>query len=342
MTHQNIYTVPSISVSTPLRELEGIYTFLLRNQSVFPDATWRKDAFAIRRQMTTTSGELFHTIVSYFGYDIFRPFIIGKKMDAVPEYVTNARTTLDARQVADLLPAIKTAIAPFPNLANRIQIPVSDIVSVDGTIRDVVVFQNRVVRDFLSRVFYAATRVNWLNMATFQYVCKVYSMTIRRCLGSRYNLDYARQLEVACVFLQYFIGKLAAPNLAEGIMVASRKEMGLGSPEDIRQVCGFVAECQNGKSLDFFPDIFPILEKLNPDLKRLSLPLMTNYTRTLAPDLFGGVSALEYPPLFMYLIVQGLSGEYIGLRRIIQDENLMKPGIAAFERFTRDIPTLMI
>lgn len=342
MIHQNIYTVPSISLSMPLRELEGIYTFLLRNQTVFPDTTWRKEAFSIRRQMTTTSGELFHTIVSHFGYDLFRPFIVGKTVETIPEYVTYSKTTLDARQVADVLPVMRIALGPFPNLNNRIHIPVTDIVSADGTLRDSVLFQSRVVRDFLSRAFYASTRENWLNMAVLQYICKVYSMTIRRTISNRHNLDPARQLEMVYVFMLYFLGKLTSPDLAEKIMVANRREIGLGESADILQVTGFVAEELGGKPLDNFAMIFPLITKLNPDLKRLTLPALTNYTRTLAPGIFTGISALEYPPLFMALITQALSGEYIGLRRQLQDTNMIKPGLAAFERFTRDVPTLLI
>lgn len=337
MLHQNLYTFPSIMVSMPQRELEAIYTFLLRNQTVIPDATWRRTAFSNRRQMTTTSGELFHTIVGHFGTDPFRPFIINKSIPVVPEYATHARTTLDAKQVGEVLPVVEAAIKHFPDLHDKIHIPVTDLCGADGEIRDSVVFQNRVVRDFLSRSFYAAPRKNWLNIAILQYICKVYSMTIRRTIGNRFNLDTPRQLEAVYVFLYYFIGKMTAPEMAEAIMVSNRREIGLGEAADITQVVGFVNDQLGGKPFESFLSVFPILEALNPDLKRLSLPVLANYTRSLSPDLFSGISALEYPPLFVYLIVQCLSGDYIGMRKILQDANLIKPGIAVFDRLRRDI-----
>ena len=342
MIHQNLYTFPSISVAMPHRELQSIYTFLLRNLTVFPDATWRREAFSNRRQMTTTSGELFHTIVAHFGADYFRPFIIGKSIPIVPEYATHTTTTLDSRQAADAIPALGPALAPFSDLVNKLHTPVTDLCGADGTLRDYVAFQNRVVRDFLSRSFYATNRKNWLNIAILQYVSKVYSMTIRRTIGSRFNLDTPRQLEAAYVFLYYFIGKMTDPELAEGIMVANRREIGLGDPSDITQVIGFIKEELDGKPLDQFPMIFPILAKLNPDLKRLTLEVMVNYTRGLSSDVFGGIMALEYPPLFVYLLIQAASGEYVGIRRTMQDANLIKPGVTVFERLQRDIPSFMV
>ena len=342
MIHQNIYSFPSISIAMPHRELQEIYTFLLRNPTVFPDATWRRDAFSNRRQMTTTAGVLFHTIVAHFGADYFRPFLINKSITVVPEYATHATTTLDSRQAADILPALGPALTPFADLNNKLHTPVTDLCGADGVLKDYVVFQNRIIRDFLSRSFYATTRKNWLNIAILQYVCKVYSMTIRRVIGNRFNLDNARQLEALYVFLYYFIGKLTSLELAEGIMVANRREIGLGDPTDIVQVVGFVNEELKGKSLDSFPMIFPILTKLNPDLKHLSLEVMVNYTRSLSGDVFGGISALEYPPLFVYLLIQAVSGEYVGIRRIMQDANLIKPGAAVFERLQRDIPSFMV
>ena len=62
----------------------------------------------------------------------------------------------------------------------------------------------------------------------------------------------------------------------------------------------------------------------------------------LSADVFGGITALEYPPLFVYLLIQACSGEYVGIRRILQDANMIKPGVAVFEKMQRDIPMFMV
>lgn len=284
----------------------------------------------VRTILKTPLSECFDRIINSGALQNFAAINVTKTDTSIPEILTMSNITIDLKHTPG-----GYAVNSIPKLRDKVLVDISNTLSYNrstGTYELNVVdnFQNLFVRGQLVASYH--DNDEWLSPASLIYILKSYTMTISTMIARKFSLSLPEQDKV-CAILGLFFGQRMSP---EGIDLTHppiyyRLDWGLASTKaDLAAVADELSDVtQNG--LDLVTTCELISTRVSPRLKAFDVSAFMSLCANLGPDYLTSQLALEYPPYWVYILLQALSGNKIKLVfEMARDRQLLNEGKSKF------------
>lgn len=311
-------TVPEILV-------KDLTTFLVNNRRfVMPDAD-RKVKMSKTSMIASPMAKIYDQAILN-GKDTMFSLVQVIDDTPVPEVVTFKHLTLDTRQLGVAFPQSVAPLKVFPEYKDKIILNITGSLTRSGDFIDQTLFQNVVVRDLLSRSFHQSTNL-WLSAPLIRYACKIYSITIASAIGSMFNISPREQSSIAAIFAYYFLSECIGHTDETSAMLRAdpRAFFGMIDPVVLTSVLDMVdghAHQYKHFSLDVACTLLGELGITR--LKVINRRVLMERLKSISPDPYTSALALEYPPVWAYLILLVASGRPIGLTNRLKQFDSLK------------------
>jgi hypothetical protein len=325
-------------------QLTELVNFIIFNRGYRLGVNEVKTLTGVRPLTATVIGNIFSRAVELHKETLFSFLRVPKANVKIPEVLTYTHVTYDLKQLnIDNDKTLYETISKIPDFANTLCLNVTPMIRDTGLPIDALALQATFVRDLLSRSYFDNKTTMWLTPSLMRYLCRFYNMSMSSTIGSVYNLSFQEQQAVATVFSLYFLQLISDTNTAE-IIIKSWK-LGLGTTQDIISVLShlkdLLAEKYDAMSLD---DVCTGINGLGLGrLGSVNRKFLYTRMRSIGPDIFTSMMALEYPPYWAYLVLLTLSGRKMGLIATFKKNDLQKESVSFAEDFIKThsfLPTL--
>jgi hypothetical protein len=325
-----VYQTPSGASFMPAKMIEDVEDFLVHNRAYILPHEKTSEAFKTRFFGHSLLSDLVYRL-NVSGVDKeFALLRLPSKTVALREAVDQTFVPIDLLQMKEMTTTSSTrTLSLIPELNDKLVINITDITKANGDFLDASRFYNRVVRDFLSRHYYNSTSSAWISTSLVRYVAKVYSMTIGGNLAKLFGLTLNVQLFVQSIFCAFYIGKMTSIDIAEAFMKAHAKPLGLPQGTDLQQILAMMHDVLGKAVPQTLEEVFKVIDAYDHDQlnnARLSRAVLNAKLASITPDKPVAAIAMEYPPYFLFLIMQVLSAERIGLSFSMKNLNLLNEG----------------
>lgn len=332
MGRQNIFTTLSVTSVIPTSMQHELIDFLVGNRQYLYPTHKVNEAFKTRFTGRTPISEIFQRLTAAGKDKAYGLIRLPSKSATLHEVVDMTFVPFDLLQLKEATPAFSKTLSLIPELNDKLVINVTDITRGDGEFSDITQFQWRVVRDFLSRSFYASSGNVWISPALVRYVAKVYSMTIGGQLANLFGLTPLMRTFLQTIFCLFFVGKMTSNTLAPAFIKAHAKSLNLYDSQDLQQIFAFVQDQIGKPTPETLEEVFKIIDAYGHTQlatahgSRLNRAILNQRFASLHPEGRVSVISLEYPPYFLFLILLSLSGMRMGLSFQMKNMNLVKEG----------------
>lgn len=341
MGRQSIFQLPSVAAVAPPSMLDTLQTFLINQRQLILPAPVRAALFKTRFIGHNPISEMVQRLV-YAGKDqVYSLVKIPTKTTAVPEVVDMTFIPIDLLQMRNVVPAFHKTLSVIPELNDKIIINITDITKANGEFSDISQFHWRVVRDFLSRSYFASSGNVWISPTLVRYLAKVYSMTIGGQISRFFGLTPLVQMFLQTVFCLFYVGKMVSHDQAVGFVKSQYKGLGLIDPQDVGQVCAFVEDILGHSIPTSLEEVCKVIAAYGHSQlegehgPRLTRVVLNMRFATMASEGQISAIALEYPPYFLFLVFLVLSNVKIGLSFSMKQLNLVREGQDVVEQMLK-------
>ena len=337
MGRESIYKTLNVSYLLHKSSLEDIIDELVAARPYILSEQKMSDAFRVRLGGNSLLAEITRRLADRGKDKDFSLVRLPSKTIGLREVMDWSFIPFDMLQIKDVLPTMNKAVEVIPELNGKMVINITDITNAHGEISGIPKFHERVVRDFLSRSYYTSSSSVWVSPTFVRYAAKVYNMTIGGQISRNFNLQPIDQMFIQTVLCMYFVAKCTTQDITPAFMRAHGGYMRVASGNDLIQISAFVEDVVGKKAPGTLLDVLAIIDayKLNQlmsgDSSRLTLAVLNQLFSKLFTDNQMSAISLEYPPYFVFMVLNALSGGHSGLTRAMRDRNLMKDGNDEFK-----------
>jgi hypothetical protein len=331
----------------PTPMIEDVTEFLTLNRAYLLPPEKKSDAFRTRFSGHSLMSDLVYRLSVSSAEKHYSLLRLPSKTVALSEAVDMTFVPLDLLQMKEMTNTSSSkTLSLIPELNDKLVINITDITKADGTFVDATKFNQRVVRDFLSRNYYISTGSAWISTALVRYVAKVYSMTIGGQLSRLFLLSPNVQLFVQSIFCAFFVGKMTSVDTADAFMKANARNLGLPQGIDLQQILAMIHDVLGTPVPLTLEDVFKVIDHFDHDqlknkgVSRLNRAVLNQKFSSLANEGPVATIALEYPPYFLYLILMVMSNERIGLSFSMKNLNLINEAKQVMDQMTK-MPNLI-
>lgn len=329
MSSRNIYLLPTVMQSLRPIDIDKIVEFLGTHDKVFINQTAKESLFKERNIASSPMNKLFYSYVDERAWDIFSAIHLKAiPATALSESLTYRHITTDITQMGDVVEKLKRSISINDNLRGKLIANTTQYVQTDGVyyqLKDQDRFHSDVVRDCLVRSYYrSANSTYWMRNSVTITAAKTYALLLGNNIARWFGLDQATQDYVTIVFCAYFLGKCFPDNSAEGFLISNCKAIYVRDREAILHVLDNLNKVIDKRIPTTLEDCFAAINSLG--INRLKLGRSTLYSklRTIADELPATTIALEYPPYFVWAMINAISGAKNQLNIFITRQHLTK------------------
>ena len=339
MGRQNIYKQMSVASVMPTAMLQDLMDFLITNRGFILSEDKTNEAFKTRFSQHSLLSEMVYRLTLLKKDQAYRLIRLPSKTVALREAIDMTFIPIDILQMKELIPTSSKTLSHLSELDDKLIINVTDITKANGDFSDITQFHYRVIRDFLSRSFYASSGNIWISPTLIRYVAKVYSMTLGGRIARLCGLSPLVQSFIQTLFCAFFVGQMTSEDVAQTFLLTHNKYMGLPEVADLKQVLSFIEDVLHKPVPTSLEEVCTLIAAYDHDqLKtaqkenRITRPVLNMSVASLFPDNHVSIIALEYPPYFVFLILLVLSNIRIGLSFPMKNMNLMREGQDVFEQ----------
>lgn len=236
----------------------------------------------------------------------------------LPEIVTYSSLLMDFEQLHEFNPSLTTLIQSYPEYDRKNVINITPYVKPNLLFSDQSEFQQRVIRDVLSKSFFLEKKC-WVK-PVLKIIGKIYSIALSKPLAGVYNLSVGEYLILNSLFLYYFFTITSSQEYAKGLMSSYTNYFGSVDKQNLNAFFSQVEDILKGNPLTKLMQIFQCSKELLPErTKSMGYQTLAKLTTKLGTDSISSTIALEYPPYFVYLVIAALSRIKTGLAYRIKE-----------------------
>lgn len=341
----NIYDIFPVRITLGKTDLSRLVEFLTRSTDLILSPSDTQALFKERSMASTPLSKVFRGYVDDGCIDRFSLLAFPPRSTLhIPEGLTHRHITLDMDQVATADPSVSNTIRANHNLRGKIITNVTQVVRTDGRyfyLKDHDRFQSQVVRDCLSHSFYVSkNNTSWLRNSVLLSMARTYALLLGNNISSWLSLDQGSQDYITIVFALYFLGQCSDPRNAVGILLTKHRDFYIRDREVIKLVLERFSTIIGGEVPDTFDECFRLIDALEIPRLSVSRPELTAKLRTIAEDAATTPIALEYPPYFVWAVLNALGGAKNQLNIFIKRQQLMKDLQRATGELLQRLPAL--
>lgn len=327
MEHISVFDLLGVRTRLTHNELDTFLDYVLKNREYLIPSHETSAIFKIRTLVATPTTIIFQRAVELGLDKLFGLFIIPPGVKDYPESITTRHITMDTVQMTGASRALLQTCALVPQMDQKILLNITQMLKRTGGFSDITGFHNAVVRDLLSRSYYTDNRATWLTPSLLKFVARVYSMSMGTAVSQWFSLDLAVQELVTTYFALFYLNLMSNAHIAKDIATSSWKELRIASGTDLVQIYAHIEETLGKPSLDSLEDVCTMIDSLGIGRVIINRKVLISRLR-LTTDIQLMSLAMDYPPYFVYLILQAASGiSKMGLGELLKKKNLMKPAV---------------
>ena len=342
MGRENIYRTLSVASFIPKNTIGDLIDFLVASRAYILPQQSVTEAFKTKYSGNSIISDIVHKLTILEKDHEYSLINLPSKSVSLREVADWNFIPFDTLQMKEIVTDSTKALSVIPSLNDKIVINITDITRANGDFSDITLFQNRVVRDFLSRSYYVSKGSSWVSPTFVRYIAKVYNMTIGGQLARMFALSPQVQSFVQTIFCLYFVGKMTSRETAQAFLKDHYKYMAIAQPNDLIQIFSFIEDAIGKGVPDNLIEVCKIIDTYGPahmsgpSGSRVTLPVINTKMSSLAPESHVSAIAVDYPPYFAYLVMRVLSNDRIGLSYHMKNLNLLNEGKDVFEQLRRN------
>ena len=245
---------------------------------------------------------------------VFALINLNSTQSVVPQILGLQHLDIDTfiiKHTSNISNKVKNTFETFPEYDNKIILNITNIYNpIKNKITDYNQFCTKVVRDVISRSYELLLdpkNTTRLNTSIISGLIEIYFSIVGYNISRVYNLTYNDQKVVNIILAKYFAQR-CYPSI-KSIVPLYRNNIRLGSIRDINAVEKRINEQINNKELTIY-DTIKLIRELGPKhLENFNDEVFFRLGRTYHIDHIISLTALEYPPYWLYCILTAIGGE---------------------------------
>lgn len=308
------------------KQLRIVVDYLISNRTVIANKQDLSSIFSTRALSSTPISSMFERCISTGFINEFATILKIPDKSNVPDLITMGSIVVDFKQSNQGNP-----LKPFPELYQKILINISGLVKSANNgwyVSAIQEMHSMFIKGMLTRS-YAMSKDVWLSPSHNQFMIRSYAMLISTIIARMTGLNYNELLNVAMVFALYMTQMLSIndryldkdpipPSFYNQVYLGQRSDLirfvdenreELQTRLDLNRCCKIISNIGSAK-----------VKNYNIDLLYRQCSSLGSYIDKLTTMI-----ALEYPPYWMWMILQTVSGAKLGnFGKILQQHNLMQ------------------
>lgn len=326
MSARSIFDTLTARTTINTAQLRELVNFLVYHRTYKMDPQEVRVLLSARTLTTTPISTVCMRAIELQKEAVFSFIRIPSNATVAPEVMTYTHVTYDLKQLN--VPQTQTLyeiVQSLPEFSDTIVSNVTAMLRRTGEPIDIMHLQATVVRDLLSRSYYNNTSALWLTPSLIRYLCRFYNMSLSSAIGSVYNLTFKEQQAVATIFSLFFFQQVSSAEVAENL-IAGHAKLGLGSPYEIADIIARLKSVLGARYTQMnLDDACVGVNALGIGrLEAVNRKFLYTRLRSVGPDVFTSMMALDYPPYWAYLVLLVLSGRKMGLTTTLKRNDLLR------------------
>lgn len=306
------------------KQMKFVVDYLIANRTVIANKFDLANIFSMKSLTSTPISQIFERCISSGFIDEFAVILKIPDRSSVPDLITMNSIVIDLKQSDKGLP-----LKPYTELFQKILLNISSIVKYTNNgiyVAAVQEMHSMFVKGMLTRS-YAFSKDIWLSPSHNQFMIRSYSMLVATVIARTTGLSYNELLNVAMVFALYmsqmlnrntsygnevipasFYNQVYLGQRADLVRFTDEHSEDLKEPLNLIRCCNLISKIGTAK-----------VKNYSLDLLYRQCSSLGSYTDTLTTRI-----ALEYPPYWVWMIAQTVSGAKLGsFGKILQQHGLM-------------------
>ncbi len=324
---RNFYDTSFVTLSGIRGQVPRILKYVIENRDkVLSEYELTSLAQSIRTVLKNPMADLFNRIAATEQLGNFAAIYSKDSGNDLPEVAASQNITLDLKYLNE-----SNVLATVPELNNKVMLNITPMVKKEKYEDKLIItaadtFMNSICRGHLVASYHDAEQ--WLTPALNVFIVKTYSMTMAGAITRYFNLNVTENLTVAGVFALYMCQMLDG-NKVDYFPALFNKCTWLGNRADIENIAEACKEVSS-KGLTL-ADTCSLVAELGPEkLKKFDVRTLKVLAGNLGSDVITTYIAMEYPPYWVYLLLQAFSGVKIPLAYTLNAAKLKLEGTTKF------------
>lgn len=320
MPNTNIYESVAAKTNGVLAQMKLFVEFVAKNREIRISGNALNNIWNAQSLTQTPISDLYDLImISPFKDDIV--LINIPSQTAFPEIFQYRHIVFDMLQLKPVAKGLYDVIHGLPEFSDKIIINVTDMINKKTlAMQNATLFKGYVVRAVLSRLYFLyGQERTWVPPQVSLYATQVFGTVFSSLLAEQMNLDAAEQSVANTILSYYYLGLNTPDSKAITIQLQNRTDLGDGL--FIKRVVDSITETYGHEPITFSQ----ACEVLNQSGVYKLSGSVQSYMFTLASRLYQdklfAVAAIDYPPVWLWLILETFSTQKTGLAFIIKKRN---------------------
>jgi hypothetical protein len=248
-----------------------------------------------------------------------------KDISKIPYILTTPWFIFDVPVLASLDIKGIVGISSIEDYRNKIILDITQYIkkSPNSPIRltDILAFQSIIIKAVINRSYYNFEDI-WLTSFILFYLAKIYGSVLSSKIARLYNLNIQEQLTITVLFMTYMINKCSSDKQPSDMLLSrdSAIKKTIDLPGLIELLLG---KCKNN-DLTINHVIEAIRESGPNRMSDFSYKILVHLCLSLTNDHLISLTAIEYPPYFLSILLDAISGIKTALYHDIKNAGLRK------------------
>lgn len=322
MSDNNAFLTQTAQTTGVKQLLQEFIMFLAQNRNIVLNEKMTKIVYQSRALSRNPISETFDRMVSSNVSSIFALIYVPSKT-IIPEMLEYRHVVFDMLQVKDVNTGLYDVVSRLPEFNNKIILNVTDIVHpVTGVVSDTSKLQTMMVRGLMSRMFYMNQSMSnpWAPMPVISFAAQVFSTVVSNIIAQDFNLSYGEQQIVSMILTYYMLNINIDDIKAISSQMSRRKDY--NDSLSLNSVIGMIRSEFEGQLR--LQDLQQAMNMIDIPRLKDSIDLRYLYTKIqrLGNDPLIISTALEYPPVWVTMILSALSMTKSGLSIYMKKSHL--------------------
>lgn len=280
----------------------------------------------IRTILKSPMAECFDRLMITNAINNFAVMHIPAKDSAVPELLATPVIICDLKQFPS-----SSALSSLPNLRDKVILNVTNTLRKerDGGFRVDAIdnFQSMFVKGQIVIAYEDSD--HWLNPYAAEFCLKSYSIILSGLISRYYNLSLIDTWKVRSILALFFAQRLTSDAPSANPPYYNRCTWGELTQRELTQIADECTEiCPNGIELD---DLCRLLAtQVSDKMSKFDAQAFFQICGNLGSDLLTSQIGIEYPPFWIYMLIQALSGTKSMLVYQLNQQRLVTEGRSKF------------
>lgn len=281
----------------------------------------------IRTILKTPMAEFFDRILATGSlYNFVAISAVNQQID-IPELVSTSSITLDLKEIDT-----HGSLRSLRDFTDKVLVDTTATLRQDHSygnyyVNAVDTFQSLFVRGQMIAAYNDVPV--WITPYVAEYILKTYSMILSGIITRYYNLSLPEMMKVG-MFCAYFFAQRLFDTLPGTTPDAFFKCTWLGGQNELREFAAQYGATEFNHDIEL-TELAEILSKnINARMNSFNANVLFTMCGSLGPDVLSSRIALEYPPYWLFTLLQALSGAKIPMIYQLNNQRLTQDGRTKF------------